>query len=281
MKILQKRQIISLVTFALLLAGASGYYFGYYTPERQDAAYNKNLVHATSLLMDDSKQLLETASLPLFNDLNEVPTTCVENAAKVTKAVSEFNGYLNDLERVANTSQPAYIYNLGGNAAITSARKVRSLAMVKQSRQVVTDYVGMADFLGALADIRKDFIGITTPLTVVVDLYSYYYRTDELRADANAIDALASRILAAKAPLELATLQTSIATSYKETAAGYRGLADGLVAANDVQVYAAAHRIEAAMAQLDTDIQSQFSAVMGQSVVMKELGELPDKYVIE
>lgn len=281
MKILQKRRIIYLFTIALLLVGASGYCFGYYTPERQDATYNEKLVCATSLLMVNSERLLETASLPLFNDLNEVPATCVENAAKVAEVVSEFNGNLIDLERLAHTSQPVYLYNLGRDAARTSARRVRSVAMVKQSRQVVTDYVAMAAFLSALADVRKDFVSITTPLTVVVDLYDYYYRTEELRADANAIDALASRILAVKAPLELATIQTSIAAMYKETAAGYRALADGLAVGNDMRIYAATHRIEAAMEQLDTSIQSQYSAVMGQSVMIKELSELPDKYVIE
>lgn len=282
MKGMPKRRVLYVFTLMLLLIAAGlAFYFGYYVPGTQDAAYNANLVRATNLLLDDSKHVVDTASLPIFNDINETPTTCEDNVASVTSTVNQFDSYLSDLERLAGTSRSDYLYGLGTDAARTRARKIRAEAIVKQSRQVLAEYTAMTAFLQNLADIRKDYIEITTPLTVAGDLYNYAYRTAELRADAAVIDTLASKVLAIKAPTELIATQNSIAAQYKETAAGYYDLAYGLLLANDTLVYAAARRIEAAMAQLDGNVQAQYSTAMNNSVVIKELGELPDKYVLD
>ncbi len=279
--IIKKRITRALVMVLVLVAIAAGYYYGYYMPERQDGAYNAKLANITGALKDESGHLADTDSLPIFYDINESPVVCAENASKVIETVKRLEVQLNNLESIAGSSQSMYIYGFSPGATKTKARAIRAEAMVKQSRQAVARYVELTTFLQSLAEIRKEYVGVISPLTTTVDLNNFLYRTYELRADADVIDTLAGRVAQVVAPLGFDPVRDQVVAQYKETAAGYRDLASGLELFNDASVDVAAHRIESAVAALDSSVQSQYTAILGQATVLKDIGDLSDKFIIE
>lgn len=269
------------VTVVVVAFVAAVFYWGYFVPLRQNDRYNAALNGGMNTLMDKSGKLLDTDSLPLFNDISLPLDISTQNAATVTQAVSQFTEHLDALDAVVRVNNQQYLFGLSKSAALTRAHRLRAQAAVSQSRQVLAAYLAEATFLQALAQVRNDFAGITERLTTTEDINSYVNRSDELRGDAESILLLATRLSDTPTPPEFTGLRDQIVAQYKETAAGYTDLAYGIDIAVDDTIYGAARRVENAIHVLDTDTQNQFSNLMSSTNTMKQLGQLPDKYIIE
>lgn len=273
------RRMRATVILAIVLTGAAAFYWGYFLPSQEAATYERALDRRERELGRSAENLIRTLALPVFSDLTENPEVCRRNLDEVSQRVDEHRNVLQEFERSLGYEEPTYLYGLTRDYARLDARHHRDHAAINQSAQVLDRFEVLVEFLAELTAIRTEYLAVTGRLASVSDLNVYAGRSAELRADADSLARLANQLAQLTAPAELEPLRDKIVLHYRELEGGYRGLAAGIDTAVDDMIYGAARRIEQSVETYYRDFPTEYSNVMESSATLKEIQELPDKYV--
>lgn len=274
-----KRRVRVLVVVGVLAAIGAGYYWGYYVPSQQVAGYRGAIDERENDVRRSAEELVKVLALPVFSDLTEKPDVCGENLDNARETAATLKRHVDGYEQALGYDRPVYIYGLTREYAQANARHQHARSAINQTRQVVEKYEAMMDFLSEMTSVRAEQLEVTARLASVSDLNIFAGRSNELRGDADKLEKLAAQLDAAQPPVELAPLREKMLAYYRELAIGYTDLAGGVETAIDDAIYAAARRIELATEKYYRDLPAEYTAIMQASATLKDLEELPDKFM--
>lgn len=251
--------------------------YGVIIPDRMASNYLKRLEASGQQLKVSFKTIDKTDNLNVFNNPDTAAQTSQQNLAVINKDIKDCQQQLTAFNKVADSLKRPPLTGSIGTMHKARVQQAHAHTIVAQSKDVLSQYQQLTNFLTAYYNYDKTFQTYTTAVDHVTDLSTLAAQTAQLNAQAQQLQQYSTALTNGATPNGYQQLAAAAAPMYLQASQGFSELASGLSVGSDDQTNNGISLIESAVNTHDSSVAGLPTNLAQNVYIFQQVDELPDK----